>query len=174
MVIATQNPIEHEGTYPLPESQLDRFMMRLSMGYPSRESELEILERHGAHEILDELEPVADANEISGLIKLAREVHGAPALRHYIVQLTESTRSSNDIYLGASPRASLYLLRASRGLAAARGRDYVIPDDIQELVLPVLAHRVLLAPEAQMRGASPEDVLSGLVEQTPVPVRAQA
>ena len=174
IVIATQNPIEHEGTYPLPESQLDRFMMRLSMGYPSRESELEILERHGAHEILQELDAVSDANEISGLIKLAREVHVAPALRHYIVELTESTRQTSDIYLGASPRASLYLLKASRALAASRGRDYVTPDDIQDLAIPVLAHRILLAPEAQMRGADAEDVLSGLLQQTPVPVRAES
>ena len=173
IVIATQNPIEHEGTYPLPESQLDRFMMRLSMGYPSRESELEILERHGAHEILQELDAVSDANEISGLIKLAREVHVAPALRHYIVELNESTRNTPDIYLGASPRASLYLLKASRALAASRARDYVTPDDIQDLVVPVLAHRILLAPEAQMRGADAEDVLSGLLTQTPVPVRAE-
>ena len=174
IVIATQNPIEHEGTYPLPESQLDRFMMRLSMGYPARESELEILERHGAHEILQELDAVSDANEIAGLIKLAHEVHVAPALRHYIVELNESTRDTSEIYLGASPRASLYLLKASRALAASRARDYVTPDDIQDLVIPVLAHRILLAPEAQMRGASAEDVLNGLLQRTPVPVRAQA
>ncbi len=173
MVIATQNPIEHEGTYPLPESQLDRFMMRLSMGYPARESELEILERHGAHEILDDLDAVSDANEVAGLIKLAREVHVAPALRDYIIKITESTRDNQDIYLGASPRASLYMLRSSRALAASRGRDYVVPDDIQDLALPVLAHRVLLAPEAQMRGAETEDVLRGLLEQVPVPVRTR-
>jgi MoxR-like ATPase len=173
MVIATQNPIEHEGTYPLPESQLDRFMMRLSMGYPERDSELEILERHGAHDILDDLEPVADANEVAGLIKLAREVHVAPALRHYIVELSEATRDNPDVYLGASPRASLYLMRSARALAATRGRDYVVPDDIQELVLPVLAHRILLSPEAQMRGATTEDVLRAVMDRTTVPVHAQ-
>jgi MoxR-like ATPase len=174
MVVSTQNPIEHEGTYPLPESQLDRFMMRLSMGYPGRESELEILERHGAHEILDDLEPVSDATEVAGLVKLARDVHCAPALRQYIVELTESTRDNPDIYLGASPRASLYLLKASRALAAARGREYVVPDDIQDLTIPVLAHRILLSPEAQMRGADADDVLRGLLDRTTVPVRAQA
>ena len=173
MVIATQNPIEHEGTYPLPESQLDRFMMRLSMGYPERESELEILERHGAHEILDDLEPVADANEVTGLIKLAREVHVAPPLRHYIVELSEATRDNSDVYLGASPRASLYLMRSARALAATRGRDYVVPDDIQELVVPVLAHRILLSPEAQMRGASAEDVLRAVMDRTTIPVHAK-
>jgi MoxR-like ATPase len=174
MVIATQNPIEHEGTYPLPESQLDRFIIRLSMGYPERESELEILERHGAHEVLDDLGPVSDAAEVAGLVKLARDVHCAPALRHYIVQLTESTRDHPDIYLGASPRASLFLLRASRALAASRGRDFVVPDDLQDLVVPVLAHRILLSPEAQMRGATTDEVLMGILERTPVPVRTQA
>src|SRR5687767_11852756 len=113
MVIATQNPIEHEGTYPLPESQLDRFMIRLSIGYPGRASELEILETHGRDSVLGELQPVADANEVQGLIKLAREVHVAPSLTKYIVDLTEATRDHPDIYLGASPRASLYLLKAS-------------------------------------------------------------
>ena len=174
MVIATQNPIEHEGTYPLPESQLDRFMMRLSMGYPSRTSELEILERHGRESVLNELDPVADATEVQGLIKLAREIHVAPTLTKYIVDLTEATRDHPDVYLGASPRASLYLLRASRAMAASRGRDYVIPDDIKDLILPVLAHRVLLSPEAQMRGAGAEDVLGTMLGQVPIPAREQA
>jgi len=174
MVIATQNPIEHEGTYPLPESQLDRFMMRLSVGYPERQSELEILETHGHEPVLNDLEPVADATEVLGLIKLAREVHVAPSLKKYIVDLNETTRDHPDVYLGASPRASLYLLRASRAIAASRGRDYVIPDDIQDLIGPVLAHRVLLAPEAQMRGASAEEVLAGMVGQVPIPAREQA
>ncbi|MDQ4025424.1 MAG: MoxR family ATPase [Actinomycetota bacterium] len=171
MVIATQNPIEHEGTYPLPESQLDRFMMRLSMGYPNRESELEILETHGRASLLDELEPVADANEVNNLIKLAREVHVAPSLRRYIVDLSEATRDHPDVYLGASPRASLYLQRASRALAASRGRDYVVPDDIKDLSVPVLAHRVLLSPEAQMRGTTAEDVLEGLAGRVPIPAK---
>ena len=174
MVIATQNPIEHEGTYPLPESQLDRFMMRLSMGYPGRTSELEILERHGRESALNELEPVADATEVQGLVKLAREVHVAPTLMKYIVELTEATRDHPDVYLGASPRASLYLLRSSRAMAASRGRDYVIPDDIKDLIVPVLAHRVLLSPEAQMRGAGTEDVLGTMLGQVPIPAREQA
>lgn len=174
MVIATQNPIEHEGTYPLPESQLDRFMMRLAMGYPGRTSELEILERHGRESALNELEPVADATEVQGLVKLAREVHVAPTLMKYIVELTEATRDHPDVYLGASPRASLYLLRSSRAMAASRGRDYVIPDDIKDLIVPVLAHRVLLSPEAQMRGAGAEDVLGTMLGQVPIPAREQA
>ncbi|MDQ4065770.1 MAG: AAA family ATPase [Actinomycetota bacterium] len=171
MVIATQNPIEHEGTYPLPESQLDRFMMRLSMGYPNRTSELEILDTHGRESVLDELEPVADATEIAGLIKLARDVHVAPTLKRYIVDVTEATRAHPDVYLGASPRASLYLLKAARAAAASRGRDYVVPDDIQELIGPVLAHRVLLSPEAQMRGAGAEEVLTGMIDHVPIPAR---
>jgi MoxR-like ATPase len=174
MVIATQNPIEHEGTYPLPESQLDRFMMRLSMGYPERRWELEILDTHGHDPVLNDLQPVADATEVLGLIKLAREVHVAASLKKYIVDLTETTRDHPDVYLGASPRASLYLLKAARAIAASRGRDYVIPDDIQDLIVPVLAHRVLLAPEAQMRGASAEEVLAGMVGQVPIPAREQA
>jgi MoxR-like ATPase len=174
MVIATQNPVEHEGTYPLPESQLDRFTMRLSMGYPSRESELEILDRHGAQEPLQDLEPVSDPTEVMGLVKLARDVHVAPTLKRYIVQITEGTREHPDVYLGASPRASLYLLRTSRALAASRGRDYVVPDDIKDIVVPVLAHRILLSPEAQMRGAAAEEILDGLVGRVPIPAREQA
>jgi MoxR-like ATPase len=174
MVIATQNPLEHEGTYPLPESQLDRFMMRLSMGYPSRTSELEILDRHGGHSVLEELQPVSDAPEVHVLIKMAREVHVAPSLKRYIVELTETTRDHPEVHLGASPRASLYLLKSSRAVAASRGRDYVVPDDISDLILPVLAHRILLSPEAQMRGTSAEDVLSGLLGRVAVPARGQA
>ena len=174
MVIATQNPVEHEGTYPLPESQLDRFTMRLSMGYPSRDSELEILERHGAQQPLNDLDPVADPEEIVDLIKRARDVHVAPSLKRYIVQMTESTRDHPDVYLGASPRASLYLLRTARAVAASRGRDYVVPDDIKDIVTPVLAHRILLSPEAQMRGASAEEILDALVGRVPIPAREQA
>jgi len=174
MVIATQNPVEHEGTYPLPESQLDRFMIRLSIGYPGRSSELEILDKHGEIEPLDDLEPVADAEQVLMLVKLARNVHVADSLKAYIVDLTETTRNHPDVYLGASPRASLFLLKASRALAASRGRDYVVPDDIKDLVNPVLAHRILLSPEAHMRGARAEDVLDSLTDRVPVPVREQA
>ena len=174
MVIATQNPIEHEGTYPLPESQLDRFTMRLSMGYPSRESELEILDRHGAEEPLRDLDPVSDPTEVVGLVKLARDVHVASSLKRYIIQITEGTRDHPDVYLGASPRSSLYLLRTARAMAASRGRDYVVPDDIKDIVIPVLAHRILLSPEAQMRGTSAEQILDALIGRVPIPAREQA
>ena len=174
MVIATQNPIEHEGTYPLPESQLDRFMMRLPMGYPSLESELDILDTHGSRSALEELDPVSEPAEVMALITTARAVHVAPSLKRYIIDLTDATRDRPDVYLGASPRASLYLLRSSRALAASRGRDYVVPDDIKALAAPVLAHRLLLSPEAQMRGGTVEDVLASLLEGLPVPMREQA
>jgi MoxR-like ATPase len=173
MVIATQNPLEHEGTYPLPESQLDRFMMRLSMGYPSRSHELEILDRHGRESVLVDLEAVSDAPEVVVLIKMARDVHVAPTLKRYIVEVSESTRDHPDVYLGASPRASLYLLKASRALAASRGRDYVVPDDIKDLTPHVLAHRLVLAPEAQMRGTQAEEVIDALLGRVPIPARGQ-
>jgi MoxR-like ATPase len=174
MVIATQNPIEHEGTYPLPESQLDRFMMRLSMGYPNRSSELEILDTHGSRSLLDELQPVTDALEVAGLVGMARQVYVAASLKSYIVDITEASRVHPDVFLGASPRASLFLLRAARASASSQARDYVIPDDIKNLVIPVLAHRVLLSPEAQMRGASAEEVLGSLLNQVPIPARERA
>jgi MoxR-like ATPase len=174
MVIATQNPIEHEGTYPLPESQLDRFMMRLSMGYPNRSSELEILDTHGSRSLLDELQPVTDALEVAGLVGMARQVYVAASLKSYIVDITEASRIHPDVFLGASPRASLFLLRAARASASSQARDYVIPDDIKNLVIPVLAHRVLLSPEAQMRGASAEEVLGSLLNQVPIPARERA
>jgi MoxR-like ATPase len=174
MVIATQNPIEHEGTYPLPESQLDRFMMRLSMGYPNRSSEMEILDTHGSRSLLDELQPVTDALEVAGLVGMARQVYVAASLKSYIVDITEATRIHPDVFLGASPRASLFLLRAARASASSQARDYVIPDDIKNLVVPVLAHRVLLSPEAQMRGASAEEVLGSLLNQVPIPARERA
>jgi MoxR-like ATPase len=174
MVIATQNPIEHEGTYPLPESQLDRFMMRLSMGYPNRTSELEILDTHGSRALLEELQPVTDAAEVAALVAMAGEVYVAPSLKSYIVDITEATRVHPDVFLGASPRASLFLLRAARASACSQGREYVIPDDIKNLAVPVLAHRVLLSPEAQMRGSSAEEVLESLLNQVPIPAREHA
>jgi MoxR-like ATPase len=174
MVIATQNPLEHEGTYPLPESQLDRFMMRLSMGYPSRGSELQILDTHGGESPLDELHAVTNAMTVVELIEAAREVFVAPTLKRYIVDLTEATREHPDVYLGASPRASLYLLRAARAHAASRARDYVVPDDIKDLAVPVLGHRLLLSPDAQMRGSGVEHVLEGLLGRVPIPEREQA
>jgi MoxR-like ATPase len=169
IVVATQNPVELEGTYPLPEAQRDRFLMRLSIGYPSVEAELEVLEVHGGGNRLAELEPVTDAREIAALIDLVKEVHAAPALRRYIVDLVRATRTHPAVELGGSPRASLALLRAGRALAALGGRDYVVPDDIKELVPPVLAHRLILTPEAQMAGTTADDVLVELLDAVPIP-----
>jgi MoxR-like ATPase len=171
MVIATQNPIEHEGTYPLPEAQLDRFMMRLSIGYPSIESEASILTTHGIASTLDDIEPVMDARGVSDMVMMAREVHVAKPIQRYIVDLSDATRNHPDVYLGASPRASIMLLRAARALAAAEGRDYVVPDDVKVLVLPVLAHRILLSADAAMSGQSQTTLLTDIMSKVPVPVR---
>jgi len=174
MVIATQNPIEHEGTYPLPEAQLDRFMLRLAIGYPSPEIEAEILGTHGIGAPLEEIGPVTDAPGVAEMIVQAREVHAAPTLRRYIVDLVEATRRHSDIYLGASPRASIALLRAARAMAAAEERDYVIPDDIKLLAVPVLAHRVIATADAVMSGRSSQAVLQDLAAEVAVPVTGNA
>jgi MoxR-like ATPase len=170
MVIATQNPIEHEGTYPLPEAQLDRFMLRLSIGYPSADIEAEILSSHTSETPLDEIGPVTDAPGVAEMIMQARQVHVAPALRRYIVDLVETTRNHGDVYLGASPRASLMMMRAARAMAAADERDYVIPDDVKSLAIPSLAHRIIATADAVMSGRTPEVVLSEILAEVPVPV----
>ncbi len=169
MVIATQNPIEMEGTYPLPEAQRDRFTARISMGYPAAVAELAMLDSHGATSPLDELEPVADAREVAKLTELVRTVYVAEPLRRYVIDLVTATRLSPDLRLGASPRASLHLLRAARAAAALDNRDYVLPDDIQTLVGPVLAHRLLPTAEAQIARRTPEAVVADLVARVPVP-----
>ena len=169
-VFATQNPVEHEGTYPLPEAQLDRFMMRLSVGYPDTDVETEILATHSSGHPLDDLEPVCDAMAVAELIELAREVHVAPAIRTYIVALVDASREHPDIYLGASPRASIMLLRAARAYAAAARRDYVIPDDVKALTGPVLTHRLIVTADAAMAGRDPSSVVADLSATVEVPV----
>jgi MoxR-like ATPase len=169
MVIATQNPIEMEGTYPLPEAQRDRFTARISMGYPNAESELAMLDAHGSSSPLDALEPVAQAEDITELIAAVRTVHVAEPLKQYVIRLVAATRSSPELRLGASPRATLHLLRAGRARAALDGRDFVIPDDMQELALPVLAHRLLPSAEAVVTQQPPERVLAAIVEHLPLP-----
>ena len=171
MVIATQNPIEHEGTYPLPESQLDRFMIRLAIGYPSPEAETEILATHGTASTLDQIEPVADATAAARMIAVARDVFVADSLRRYIVDIADATRRHPDVYLGASPRAAIMLLRASRAMAAAEGRDYVVPDDMKALVIPVLGHRMIVSADAAMSGRGTETVLNEALDEVPVPVK---
>jgi MoxR-like ATPase len=169
MVIATQNPIEMEGTYPLPEAQRDRFTARIAMGYPSPESELAMLDAHGSSSPLEALEPVAGAEDIRDLIAAVRRVHVADALKQYVISLVTATRSTPELRLGASPRATLHLLRASRARAALDGRDFVIPDDVQALALPVLAHRLLPSAEALLARQLPEQVLAAIVAKVPLP-----
>jgi MoxR-like ATPase len=174
MVIATQNPIEHEGTYPLPEAQLDRFIMRLALGYPGTEAEMGILATHGVSQPIEALEPVTDARGIGALIEMTHEVHVASSLRRYIVEITEATRKHPDVYLGASPRASIMLLRSARAMAATEGRDYVIPDDIKALGIPVLAHRLIVTADAAMAARSAESILTELLDEVRVPVKDEA
>jgi MoxR-like ATPase len=174
MVVATQNPIEHEGTYPLPEAQLDRFMMRLSIGYPTRESETHILDTHGIASTLEDIEAVTDAPGVAEMIMMAREVHVAQALRRYIVELSDATRRHPEVYLGASPRASIMLLRAARAMAACEGRDYVIPDDVKSLVVPVMSHRLIVSADAAMKGRTTHSLLAEILDEVAVPVRGKA
>jgi MoxR-like ATPase len=170
MVIATQNPIEHEGTYPLPFAQLDRFLMRIAIGYPSAAAEMEVLHKHGDHSALDDVESVCDAKTVRMMINSARGVHVEESLNQYIVALVSSTRDVPELSLGASPRAALALLRASRVAAAAAGRSYVSPDDIKSLASSVLSHRLLAAPEAEMSGRDAVDVLHDLLDRVPLPI----
>ena len=169
MVIATQNPIEHEGTYPLPEAQLDRFMMRVTMGYPDRAKELEMLETHAAGSRAIELKPVVHAEDVVRMSSIARAIHVAEVLRGYLIDIADATRNHPDVLLGASPRATLYLQRTARAIAAADARDYVSPDDVKAILEPVLNHRLVVRPDAQMRGVSASDVLAEVSSTVPVP-----
>jgi MoxR-like ATPase len=169
MVIATQNPIEMEGTYPLPEAQRDRFTARVSMGYPSAAAEMEMLDTHGAADPLDDLEPVADGLEVRKLIEVVRGIHVSDEVKGYVVDLVTATREAPELRLGASPRSTLQLVRAARAQAALAGRDYVLPDDVQELAGPVLAHRLLPTAEAQVSRRAPEAVVAELVSRIPLP-----
>src|ERR1700748_3973143 len=168
MVIGTQNPGEMEGTYPLPEAQRDRFTARIAIGYPTAAAELEMLDTHGSSSPLDQLKPVATALAIHSLIEAVRGVLVAGQIKEYIIALCAATRTTPELRLGASPRAALHLLRAARARAALDGRDYVIPDDIQALAVPVLAHRLLPTAEALVERNLPAQVVARLVEQTPL------
>ncbi len=171
MVIATQNPVEHEGTYPLPESQLDRFLMRLSMGYPTREAELGILE-HQFDMSVEDLRPVLTTDDIAEMVAATHAIHVAPSLRGYVVDVLEGTRRHPSVALGVSPRGGLGLLRAARARAAAIGRPYVVPDDIKALAAPVIEHRLVLSGDAAMAGVNQSDVLADIISAVPVPTRA--
>jgi len=171
MVIATQNPVEMEGTYPLPEAQRDRFTARISLGYPLPAAEREMLDNHGSRSPLDQLSPVARASDVQELVVAVRGVMVSDQVKDYIISLANATRNSPELRLGASPRATLHLLRASRAWAALDGRDYVIPDDVQRLARPVLAHRLLPTAEAIVERHLPEQVVDRIVAQLPLPRR---
>lgn len=168
IVLATQNPIEYEGTFPLPEAQLDRFLMRLSIGYPSLADERILLTHLQREHPITWLKPVVEASRLSQLQREVWEIYVDESLQDYIVKLVNATRIHPDLSLGASPRASLALFKTAQALAAIRGRDHVIPDDIQYLVPAVLTHRLLIAPEAELRGRTPQGVLLDLLEKTPL------
>jgi MoxR-like ATPase len=173
LVLATQNPVEFEGTFPLPEAQLDRFLLRVRMGYPRPDEELALLKAlEGAHPIGD-LQPVADGATLPALQRAIWRVHMADSLRDYLVRLAEASRSHPDLSLGLSPRATLALFRAAQAYAALAGRDYVIPDDIKALCAPVLAHRLLLRPESALRGRNAELVLQNLLHDTELQLEEQ-
>ena len=169
MVIATQNPIEMEGTYALPEAQRDRFMARVSMGYPVEAAEIAMLDSHTRSNPLDDLEPVTDAAEIRKLIAIVGDVYVSEAVQRYAVAIATATRRSPELMLGASPRATLHLVRAAKATAAIAGRDYVIPDDVQDLAVQVLAHRLLPTVEASMSGRTPEAALRQIVAGVAMP-----
>jgi MoxR-like ATPase len=169
MVIATQNPVEYEGTYPLPEAQLDRFMMRLGLGYPSADAEESILHEQTFRDPFAELGPVIDTAEVLAMQRAVRRVNVVPALRRYVVNLLTATRSSRDIYLGASPRAGIALLRAAKALALLRGRDYVVPQDLKDLAERVLGHRIILSSDARVHGQTEGAVIAGLLRSVSVP-----
>lgn len=170
LVMATQNPVELEGTFPLPEAQLDRFLLRVSLGYPSEDEEGLILSRFQQENPLESLTSVIEAGELLKLQKLCREVYVDDSIRNYTTAISRATRSHDDIKLGASPRASLGLHLASQALAAIRGRNYVIPDDVKHLAVPVIAHRLIAKAEARLRGHSLEDMVRDIVSTVPVPV----
>jgi MoxR-like ATPase len=174
MVIATQNPIEMEGTYALPEAQRDRFMARVSVGYPVEAAEIAMLNSHTTGVPLDDLEPVTDAAEIRKLTAIVGQVYVSEAVQRYTVALTAATRRSEELTLGASPRATLHLVRAAKAMAAMHGRDYVLPDDVHTLARPVLAHRLLPSVEAAMSGRSTTAILDGVLAGVPVPEGTRA
>lgn len=169
MVVATQNPLEHEGTYPLPEAQLDRFMMRVKVGYPDRAKELEMLDTHAVRSTFHDLAPVVHAEDVLAMIDVARQVHVSPAIKGYIIDVVGATRTHGEVLLGASPRSALYLQRAARAHAAVDRRDFVTPDDIKAIALPILEHRMVLRPEANMRGLRVREVIDSVLKSLAVP-----
>lgn len=169
IVIATQNPVDHEGTFPLPEAQLDRFMMRFGLGYPSMEEELRMLELLQHTHPIETLQPVADAAEIVQAQQVIRDVHVDPRVRTYLLQIVNQTRQHEDLVLGGSPRATISLFRCSQAMAAIRGRQYVMPDDVKKILAPVMNHRVIVRPESRLRKVTGEKVIEDIVSEIAVP-----
>ncbi len=169
VVLATENPIDYEGTFPLPEAQLDRFLLRISLGYPGRQGELEMLDRQHVRHPLDSLEQVVSVTDLVAAQEGVKTVHVAGAVREYIVSLVEATRRHDDVFLGASPRGSLALFNASRAWAGIRGREFVTPDDVKQLAEPTLAHRIIVSPAARMRAVDSRQVVRDLLDSLPVP-----
>ena len=172
LVIATQNPIDHEGTFPLPEAQLDRFLMRFQLGYPSMEEELTMLELLKHDHPVHQLKPVVSAQEVVACQKAVREVHVDEKVQQYILQIVQDTRQHEDISLGGSPRASISLMRSAQAMAALRGRDFVLPDDVKKVVEPVLRHRLILKPESRLRRVTAVEVIDEIINSIAVPTVA--
>jgi len=173
LVVATQNPIDHEGTFPLPEAQLDRFLMRFGLGYPSMEEELKMLELLRRGSPLDELQAVVAAEELVAVQRVVREVHVDEKIRRYLVEIVHGTRACEELSLGASPRASIALFRTAQALAAVSGRSYVQPDDVKRVAAPVLTHRVILRPESRLRKITAAAVVEEVVAEVRVPLLGQ-
>jgi len=169
MVLATQNPIEYEGTFPLPEAQVDRFMMRIHLGYPSRTSEIDVMTRQATHHPIQDIQQVVGAEELMTAQKAARDVYVDELVKGYIVDLVTTTRDHPDVYLGASPRGSLSLYLAARAWAAMEGRDFVLPDDIKLLAPGVLAHRLIVSPSARIKNVGAQQIVEDALRHTPVP-----
>ena len=169
LVVATQNPVDHEGTFPLPEAQLDRFLMRFSLGYPSMEEEIRMLEMLRGKHPVDQLQAVVGADELIACQEAVQDVHVDEKVRQYLMQIVHDTREHEDLALGASPRASIALFRSSQAMAALRGRDYVLPDDVKRIARPVLTHRLILKPESRLRKATAEHVVDEVIAEIAVP-----
>ena len=169
LVMATQNPIELEGTFPLPEAQLDRFLLKISLGYPNRAEEMAMLERFQKHDPLITLEPVANPEQLTHMQRLRKGVKVSSPVREYITDIVAATRNNENLRFGSSPRGSLGLMRSTQGLAALRGRSYILPDDVKQLVRPVLGHRIILNEEGKLRGEGPEHILEEIISRIPVP-----
>ena len=171
MVLATQNPVEYEGTFPLPEAQLDRFMLKIDMGYPTHAEEKEILNRLKRQHPIESLESMVEPEDVEGLKSGVWDVHVDETVVDYIIRVVDATRSHHDILLGGSPRATLALFKTAQALAAIRGRDHVLPDDVKNLAIPVLSHRLMLRPESELRGNTSEDLIKRIIENTPLKLR---